>query len=210
MTKTVATQNVSKEFGGSVAANEVSIKIAKGEFFTLMGSSGCGKTTLLHIIAGFLPQTRGHIRFDGQTIDHIPPLQRNTGKVFQSHAIFSHLNVFDNVAYGLRVRKQSKGDVDRQVRAMLDLVRLDHLAHRSPRELSGGQQQRRVLARALANRPDVPLMDEPLSNLDTEMRLHLRSESRAIQQQFGVITVYVTHDHFGGAAVAARLQYHQP
>lgn len=205
MTKSVSIEAVTKEFGGSIAVNDVSIEIAKGEFFTLLGSSGCGKTTLLRIIAGFLPQSSGHVRFDGQIIDQVPAHKRNTGMVFQNYAIFPHLNVFDNVAYGLRVRKQSKGDVDAEVRRMLELVRLDHLAHRLPRELSGGQQQRVVLARALAIRPDVLLMDEPLSNLDTEMRLHLRSEIRAIQQQFGVTTIYVTHDQEEALLISDRV-----
>lgn len=205
MTKSVSIEHVSKAFNGTIAVNDVSIEIGKGEFFTLLGSSGCGKTTLLRMIAGFLPQTSGHIRFDGRIIDTVPAHERNTGMVFQNYAIFPHLTVAENVAYGLKVRKQGKADVAREVRKMLELVRLDHLAHRLPRELSGGQQQRVVLARALAIRPDVLLMDEPLSNLDTEMRLHLRSEIRAIQQQFGVTTIYVTHDQEEALLISDRV-----
>ncbi|NPD17270.1 ABC transporter ATP-binding protein [Xinfangfangia sp. D13-10-4-6] len=205
MTKSVSIEQITKKFDSSVAVNNVSIEIGQGEFFTLLGSSGCGKTTLLRMVAGFLQQSSGHIRFDRKIIDTVPAHERNTGMVFQNYAIFPHLTVAENVAYGLKVRKQAKGDIDREVRKMLELVRLDHLAHRLPRELSGGQQQRVVLARALAIRPDVLLMDEPLSNLDTEMRLHLRSEIRAIQQQFGVTTIYVTHDQEEALLISDRV-----
>ena len=205
MTTSVSIDNVSKEFSGTTAVDSVSIEIGKGEFFTLLGSSGCGKTTLLRIIAGFLPQTRGDIRFGDKIINNVPAHQRNTGMVFQNYAIFPHLSVFENVAYGLKVRGRSRGDIDREVRQMLELVRLGHLSHRLPRELSGGQQQRVVLARAMVIKPDVLLMDEPLSNLDTEMRLHLRSEIRALQQQFGVTTIYVTHDQEEALLISDRV-----
>jgi iron(III) transport system ATP-binding protein len=204
MTTSVSIDSVTKRFGDSTAVDNVSFDIAK-EFFTLLGSSGCGKTTLLRMVAGFMRQTSGNIRFDGKIIDDVPPHQRNTGMVFQNYAIFPHLTVFDNVAYGLRARRRGKAEIDREVRRMLELVRLDHLAHRRPRELSGGQQQRVVLARAMVIQPDVLLMDEPLSNLDTEMRIHLRSEIRSLQRQIGITTIYVTHDQEEALLMSDRI-----
>jgi len=205
MSKTVSIDHITKKFNETIAVDDVVIEIGQGEFSTLLGSSGCGKTTLLRIIAGFLPQTKGHIRFGDQIIDNVHPHLRNTGMVFQNYAIFPHLSVHENVAFGLRVRKQAKGDIDREVRQMLELVQLAHLSHRLPRELSGGQQQRVVLARAMIIKPDVLLMDEPLSNLDTEMRLRLRSEIRDLQQQFGVTTIYVTHDQEEALLISDRI-----
>jgi len=187
-------ESVTKQFGDFTAVNKVDISIAKGEFFTLLGSSGCGKTTLLRIVAGFMQQSSGRILFGDKPIDDVPAHKRNTGMVFQNYAIFPHLTVVDNIAYGLRARGLPSAQVDERVRKMLAMMRLEHLGHRRPRELSGGQQQRVVLARAIVIEPDVLLMDEPLSNLDTEMRIHLRSEIRTLQRQIGVTTIYVTHD----------------
>ena len=205
MTTSVMVDSITKRFGDTTAVNNANFEIAKGEFFTLLGSSGCGKTTLLRMIAGFMKQTSGHVRFGDRIIDDVPPHQRNTGMVFQNYAIFPHLSVFDNVAYGLHARRRSADDINREVRRMLDLVRLGHLAHRRPRELSGGQQQRVVLARAMVIQPDVLLMDEPLSNLDTEMRVHLRSEIRALQKQVGITTIYVTHDQEEALLMSDRI-----
>lgn len=205
MTTSVTINSVTKRFGDTTAVNNVNIDIARGEFFTLLGSSGCGKTTLLRMIAGFMRQTTGNISFGSRIIDDVPPHERNTGMVFQNYAIFPHLTVFDNIAYGLRARRRSTADIDREVRRMLDLVRLGHLAHRRPRELSGGQQQRVVLARAMVIQPDVLLMDEPLSNLDTEMRVHLRSEIRSLQRQIGITTIYVTHDQEEALLMSDRI-----
>jgi iron(III) transport system ATP-binding protein len=201
----VRIEAVTKRFGESVAVDDVSLDIARGEFFTLLGSSGCGKTTLLRMIAGFLAQTRGHIYFDGTCIDGLPPQHRNTGMVFQSYAIFPHLSVVDNIAYGLRARRQSEPVIREKVAKYLALTRLAHLGHRKPRELSGGQQQRVVLARAMVIEPDVLLMDEPLSNLDTEMRVHLREEIRALQKQVGITTIYVTHDQEEALLMSDRI-----
>ena len=194
MTTAVSIDSVTKRFDATTAVDDVTIDIAKGEFFTLLGSSGCGKTTLLRIIAGFLRQTAGTIRFDDKPIDDVPAHRRNTGMVFQNYAIFPHLSVFDNIAYGLRARRCAKAEVEARVGQMLELIQLAALRHRRPRELSGGQQQRVVLARAMVIQPDVLLMDEPLSNLDTAMRVHLRAEIRALQRQVGITTIYVTHD----------------
>jgi spermidine/putrescine ABC transporter ATP-binding subunit len=205
MTTSVTIESVTKRFGETTAVDDVSIDIAKGEFFTLLGSSGCGKTTLLRIIAGFLRQTSGTVRFGGRPIDDVPAHRRNTGMVFQNYAIFPHLTVFDNIAYGLRARRCGRAEVEQRVNAMLELIRLTHLRDRRPRELSGGQQQRVVLARAMVIQPDVLLMDEPLSNLDTEMRVHLRSEIRALQRQVGITTIYVTHDQEEALLISDRI-----
>ncbi len=194
MTTAVSINKVTKRFDATTAVDDVTIDIARGEFFTLLGSSGCGKTTLLRIIAGFLRQTSGTIRFDDKPIDDVPAHRRNTGMVFQNYAIFPHLSVFDNIAYGLRARGCARAEIDTRVGQMLELIQLAALKNRRPRELSGGQQQRVVLARAMVIQPDVLLMDEPLSNLDTAMRVHLRAEIRALQRQVGITTIYVTHD----------------
>ena len=196
---------VTKRYGDSIAVDGVSLDIAKGEFFTLLGSSGCGKTTLLRIIAGFLKQTSGRILFGNSCIDDLAPQHRNTGMVFQSYAIFPHLSVVDNIAYGLRARGLKVAEIQQKVDTYLALTRLSHLGHRKPRELSGGQQQRVVLARAMVIEPDVLLMDEPLSNLDTEMRMHLRTEIRALQRKIGVTTIYVTHDQEEALLMSDRI-----
>ncbi len=201
----VRIERISKRFGAAVAVNDVSVEIARGEFFTLLGSSGCGKTTLLRMIAGFLKQSSGSIHFGDRRIDDVPPQKRNTGMVFQSYAIFPHLSVVDNIAYGLRARGQGAAEVRAKVDKYLALTRLGHLGHRKPRELSGGQQQRVVLARAMVIEPDVLLMDEPLSNLDTEMRVHLRAEIRALQRQVGITTIYVTHDQEEALLMSDRI-----
>ena len=202
---TVRVDAVTKRFGDAVAVDEVSVDIARGEFFTLLGSSGCGKTTLLRIIAGFLKQTKGHLYFGDHCVDGIAPQHRNTGMVFQSYAIFPHMSVVDNIAYGLRARGQSASEIKSKVEKYLALTRLEKLGHRKPRELSGGQQQRVVLARAMVIEPDVLLMDEPLSNLDTEMRIHLRAEIRALQRQVGITTIYVTHDQEEALLMSDRI-----
>jgi ABC-type Fe3+/spermidine/putrescine transport system ATPase subunit len=194
-----------KRFGDFLALNDVDVTVAEGEFFTLLGSSGCGKTTLLRIVAGFLKQTSGRVLFGDVPIDGIPAHRRNTGMVFQNYAIFPHLSVRDNIAYGLRARRIGRQEIERRVARMLSMTRLDGLAHRKPRELSGGQQQRVVLARAVVIEPNVLLMDEPLSNLDAEMRVHLRNEIRALQRQIGVTTIYVTHDQEEALSLSDRI-----
>jgi len=194
--------------GGSgevVAVNGVSLDIAKGELVTLLGPSGCGKTTTLRLIAGFEFPTAGDIRLDDQIINAYPPHKRDMSMVFQSYAIFPHLNVFENTAYGLRVQRRPKSEIQRRVAEVLELVELTGFENRAPNQLSGGQQQRVALARALIMEPKVLLMDEPLSNLDAKLREQMRTEIRRIQQQLGITSVYVTHDQIEAMTLSDRI-----
>jgi iron(III) transport system ATP-binding protein len=201
----VKLKEITKTFGSLKAVDRVSLLIEGGEFFTLLGPSGCGKTTLLRVIAGFASPDTGEIYFENQKMNHIPPHKRETGMVFQNYALFPQLDVFDNVAYGLRARKLSKGDIQFRVSEILKNVQLENLAHRFPNQLSGGQQQRVALARALVIRPKVLLMDEPLSNLDAKLRVNMRQEIRRIQKELGITTLYVTHDQEEAMAISDRI-----
>ncbi len=204
-------QDVFKVFpprGGSgpvTAVNGVSLAIEKGELITLLGPSGCGKTTTLRLIAGFEFPTAGHIALDGREINNLPPHKRDMSMVFQSYAIFPHLNVFENVAYGLNVQHRSKAEIEARVDRVLGLVELTGLEKRAPNQLSGGQQQRVALARALVMEPKVLLMDEPLSNLDAKLREQMRTEIRRIQKQLGITSVYVTHDQIEAMTLSDRI-----
>ncbi|KAB1115050.1 ABC transporter ATP-binding protein [Neorhizobium galegae] len=190
----VEISSIRKSYGATVALSDINISIPSGSFFTLLGPSGCGKTTLLRTIAGFHQQDSGRIAIAGQQIENVPAHKRDVGMVFQDYAVFPHISVADNIAFGLKQRKVSRGDVERRVADILDVVQLKPYAARMPHELSGGQQQRVGLARALVINPQVLLMDEPLSNLDAKLRVDLRRELRAIQQSMNITTVYVTHD----------------
>ena len=183
-----------KLYGDVVALSNIDIAIPSGSFYTLLGPSGCGKTTLLRTIAGFHDQNAGTIALDGKAIEALPAYRRDVGMVFQDYAIFPHISVRDNVAFGLKQRKISKAEIARRVEEVLNVVQLGALADRMPHELSGGQQQRVGLARAIVIRPKVLLMDEPLSNLDARLRVDLRAELRRIQRDLGITTIYVTHD----------------
>ncbi|MDR1490113.1 MAG: ABC transporter ATP-binding protein [Desulfovibrio sp.] len=194
-----------KRYGDQTVVDHISLGIADGEFFTLLGPSGCGKTTLLRLIAGFAAPDGGDIRFGAKSIVDTPPHRRECGMVFQNYALFPHLDVFENVSYGLKARKRPAPEIKEKVMDILKSVHLDGLAQRYPRQLSGGQQQRVALARALVIRPDVLLMDEPLSNLDAKLRVDMREEIRRIQKQFGITTVYVTHDQEEAMAVSDRI-----
>ncbi len=185
---------IRKLYGETVALSDININIASGSFYTLLGPSGCGKTTLLRTIAGFHAQTSGQIKVDGQSIENLPAYRRDVGMVFQDYAIFPHLSVKDNVAFGLKQRKVPSDQIAKRVAKVLDVVQLGRFAERMPHELSGGQQQRVGLARAIVIEPKVLLMDEPLSNLDAQLRVDLRAELRRIQQELGITTIYVTHD----------------
>jgi ABC-type Fe3+/spermidine/putrescine transport system ATPase subunit len=188
-------ENVTKRFGSVVAVDHVSLDIPRGAFTTLLGPSGCGKTTLLRIIAGFYEPDEGHIFLDDKCIDQMPTHLRGTAMVFQDYALWPHMTVFDNIAYGLRMNKTPQNEIDQRVHETMQLVEMPaDLLKRRPSELSGGQQQRVALARALIIRPRVLLLDEPLSNLDAKVRQRLRLEIRSLQRRIGITTIYVTHD----------------
>lgn len=186
--------NVRKSYGPVVALTEINIQIKSGSFYTLLGPSGCGKTTLLRTIAGFHFQDSGTIKVNGQSIEKLPAHKRHVGMVFQDYAVFPHLSVRDNVAFGLKQQKFERSQIKPAVNEALRMTQMESFAERMPHELSGGQQQRVGLARAFAVDPSVMLMDEPLSNLDAKLRVDLRAELRRIQQEMGMTTVYVTHD----------------
>ena len=201
----VVLKNLSKKYGDVAAVRDVSLEIAKGEFFFLLGPSGCGKTTLLRMIAGFVEPDAGEIRFGDRLMNAVPAHRRNTGMVFQNYALWPHMSVRENVAYGLELRRVSREELRRRVGRVIELVRLEGLEERRPNQLSGGQQQRVALARALVIEPDVLLLDEPLSNLDAKLRLEMRQELRRIHAETGITTVYVTHDQKEALSLAGRL-----
>jgi ABC-type Fe3+/spermidine/putrescine transport system ATPase subunit len=201
----IVLENLVKKFGDLAVVDNISLSVADGEFFTLLGPSGCGKTTLLRMLAGFAAPDSGDIRFGEKSIVKTPPHRRECGMVFQNYALFPHLTVFDNVAYGLKARKQPAPLIKTSVEDILHSVHLGDFAARYPRQLSGGQQQRVALARALVIRPEVLLMDEPLSNLDAKLRVDMREEIRRIQRGFGITTIYVTHDQEEAMAVSDRI-----
>jgi iron(III) transport system ATP-binding protein len=194
-----------KRYGTQTALDGVSVTAGAGEFFTLLGPSGCGKTTLLRCVAGFARVDAGQIVCDGARLDTLPAHARDIGMVFQNYAIFPHLTVAENIAYGLRARRVSRLELSRRVRDALDLVQMTDLSARMPTQLSGGQQQRVALARALVVRPRLLLMDEPLSNLDARLRVTMRGEIRRIQRELGITTLYVTHDQEEALAVSDRI-----
>ncbi len=201
----ISIENAVKRFGKDTIINGLSLDIKPGEFFTLLGPSGCGKTTLLRMIIGFNSIEGGEIKVDQKIINDIPTNKRNMGMVFQNYAIFPHMSVKDNVAFGLKNRKIPASQIDAQVDEILKIVKIDHLKNRMPAKLSGGQQQRVALARAIVIHPEVLLMDEPLSNLDAKLRVEMRNAIKRIQQQIGITTVYVTHDQEEALAVSDRI-----
>ena len=205
MSHAVIIKNAVKKYGDFTAVNGISLNIEQGEFFTLLGPSGCGKTTLLRMIAGFNTVDGGEICFDEQVINSLPAHKRDIGMVFQNYAIFPHLNVADNVAYGLKARKVPKPEIVSRVDEALKMVQIDQLKTRQPNELSGGQQQRVALARAFVIEPGVLLMDEPLSNLDAKLRVQMRTTIKKLQRRLGITTVYVTHDQEEALAISDRI-----
>jgi putative spermidine/putrescine transport system ATP-binding protein len=196
---------VSKRYGEVRAVDDFTLDVSEGEFVVLLGPSGCGKTTTLRIVAGFAEPTSGCVRLAGRDISRMPPWKRNAGLVFQSYALFPHLTVAENVAFGLEMRKVERSAMANRIAEALRLVRLEPLGDRLPRQLSGGQQQRVALARALVFRPDVLLLDEPLSNLDAKLRQEVRVEIRELQRKLGLTTVMVTHDQEEALTMADRL-----
>ncbi len=201
----VELQAVTKRFGNLTAVRELDLEFGRGEFFTLLGPSGCGKTTTLRMVAGFERPSEGRILIDGADVADLPPFRRPTNTVFQSYALFPHLNVEDNVAFGLRRKHVSKGEVSRRVGAELERVGLSREAKRKPRQLSGGQQQRVALARALINLPTVLLLDEPLGALDLKLRKGLQIELKKIQREVGITFIYVTHDQEEALTMSDRI-----
>lgn len=196
---------ITKRFGSVVAADDIHLTINDGEFFTILGPSGCGKTTTLRIIAGFERPDDGRVFFDDEDVTLLPPYKRNTGMVFQDYALWPHMTVFDNIAYGLKIRKLPKNEIKRRVKEVLELVKLEGLENRYPHQLSGGQQQRVALARALVIQPKVLLLDEPLSNLDAKLRVEMREELRLLQKSLGITTIYVTHDQEEAMVLSDRI-----
>ncbi len=205
MSVSITFTDVDKKYGDNVIIPALSLTVHKGEFFTLLGPSGCGKTTLLRMVAGFNSIEGGKIAFDQQVINDIPPAKRNIGMVFQNYAVFPHMNVRQNVGFGLENRGISKAEIAKRVDAILDTVRITEYASRMPDRLSGGQQQRVALARAIVIHPNVLLMDEPLSNLDAKLRIEMRNAIKLIQKEVGITTIYVTHDQEEAMAVSDRI-----
>ncbi len=198
-------EGLGKKFGDFVAVRNFNLEIERGEFVSLLGPSGCGKTTTLQMVAGFLEPSHGRLLLEGRDITHLRPEQRGMGVVFQSYALFPHMTVEQNVAFGLQMRKLGHAEQQKRIADTLALVRLHGLGHRFPKELSGGQRQRVAIARALAIQPDVLLLDEPMSNLDAKLRQEMHVEMRAIQRQLGITTILVTHDQVEAMTMSDRI-----
>ncbi|WP_405356753.1 ABC transporter ATP-binding protein [Fusobacterium animalis] len=205
MSVNIKIENAQKRYGDNIIIENLSLDIKQGEFFTLLGPSGCGKTTLLRMIAGFNSIEKGDFYFNEKRINDLDPAKRNIGMVFQNYAIFPHLTVEQNVEFGLKNRKVSKEEMKAETEKFLKLMQIDEYRDRMPERLSGGQQQRVALARALVIKPDVLLMDEPLSNLDAKLRVEMRTAIKEIQNSIGITTVYVTHDQEEAMAVSDRI-----
>jgi len=205
MSNAVIIKEAVKKYGDFVALKGVSLDIKEGEFFTLLGPSGCGKTTLLRMIAGFNSIEGGEFYFGDKLINTVPAHKRDIGMVFQNYAIFPHLTVEENVAYGLKARHVAAAEIGPRVKEALELVQIAHLSKRKPSELSGGQQQRVALARAFVIEPSVLLMDEPLSNLDAKLRVQMRTVIKKLQRKLGITTIYVTHDQEEALAISDRI-----
>ncbi len=201
----VQLESITHRFGATTAVDDVSLPVEAGELVALLGPSGCGKTTLLRIIGGFIVPTAGRVRVDGRSIDHLPASRRDIGVVFQNYALFPHMTVYENVAYGLRARHAPRERIRERVARMLATVQLEALAERMPRQLSGGQQQRVALARALAVEPRILLLDEPFGALDKNLRLDMQIEVKRLQRQFGITAILVTHDQEEAMSLADRI-----
>ena len=201
----ITIDGVARSFSSVRAVDNVSIAIRDAEFFTLLGPSGCGKTTLLRMVAGFCELDRGRILFGDERVDTLPPHRRNTGMVFQNYAVFPHLRVGDNVAYGLRARKFPEKEIGERVSRALKLIQLEGFATRWPHQLSGGQLQRVAIARAVVFEPNVLLLDEPLSNLDAKLRIEMRAEIRRLQKTLAITVIYVTHDQEEALSMSDRI-----
>jgi ABC-type Fe3+/spermidine/putrescine transport system ATPase subunit len=201
----VILKGVTKRFGDVIAAGDVHLTIEDGEFFTLLGPSGCGKTTTMRMVAGLEHPDEGRIYFGDNDVTDLPPYMRNTGMVFQNYALWPHMKVHENVAYGLKVRKVPNDEIKERVQEALDQVKLGIHGDRFPSQLSGGQQQRVALARVLVINPDLLLLDEPLSNLDAKLRVEMREEIKELQKELGITTIYVTHDQEEAMVISDRI-----
>ena len=198
-------ENLRKSFGTTTVVHDFNLAIERGEFVSFLGPSGCGKTTVLRMIAGFERASAGHIIINGREITALPPAQRNVGMVFQAYALFPNMSVADNIAFGMKVAGKPQAEIASRVTEMLELIKLPQLAQRYPYQLSGGQQQRVALARALAVKPQVLLLDEPLSALDAKIRVSLREEIRTVQRALGITTIFVTHDQEEALSISDRI-----
>ena len=205
MSEFLVFENVTKRFGSLTAVDNASLEVQRGEFYSLLGPSGCGKTTLLRILAGFEQPDSGRVFLDGRDITRLPPNMRRVNTVFQNYALFPHLSVRDNIAFGLRIARKSRQEIDREVDAMLDLIQMHGHEHKKPNQISGGQKQRVAIARALVNHPQVLLLDEPLAALDLKLRQHMQIELDLIHDQVGITFLYVTHDQGEAMSLSDRI-----
>ncbi|WP_297598296.1 ABC transporter ATP-binding protein [uncultured Cetobacterium sp.] len=207
--KKVTIKNLTKVFTSNkkevIAVDNIDLEIQPGEFVCLLGPSGCGKTTTLRMLAGFEVPTSGNIFIGDKDIANLTPDKRNTAMVFQNYALFPHMNVYDNISYGLKIQKRSKSEIEERVKEILKIMKMEDFAYRVPSQMSGGQQQRVSLARALIMNSEVLLFDEPLSNLDAKLRLHMRDEIRKLQQRVGITSIYVTHDQAEAMALSDKI-----
>lgn len=201
----VRLENVTKKFGKIVAVDNINLDIKDREFFILLGPSGGGKSTILNIIAGLEPATSGHVYFDDDCVDDIPPEKRDIAMVFQSYALYPHMNVYNNIAFSLKMHKVSKVEIEKRVKEVADMLRISDYLKTKPHELSGGERQRVALARAIVRKPKAFLMDEPMSNLDAKLRVNMRAELIRLQKQLETTTVYVTHDQIEAMTMADRI-----
>jgi ABC-type sugar transport system ATPase subunit len=201
----VSLRHVSKRFGTVVAVDDLQLELQDGEFTILLGPSGCGKTTSLLMVAGLETTSGGHILFDEQSVEHLPPHKRDIAMVFQSYALYPHMSVYDNMAFGLKMRRVPRAEIERRVKEAAELLRIGELLGRYPRQLSGGQRQRVALGRAIVRRPKAFLLDEPLSNVDAKLRAQMRLELRALQQDLKATFIYVTHDQLEAMSMGDRI-----
>ncbi len=201
----IEVRSLSKAFGSFVVLNDLNFSIEDGEFIVVLGPSGCGKTTLLRIIAGLERPTSGSILFDGEDVTYLPPAKRDIGMVFQNYALYPHMSVYENLAFPLRLKKVPKGEIDRRVKEIAKVLKIDRHLHKKPRQLSGGQRQRVALGRALIKRPSLFLFDEPLSNLDANLRTEMRAEIGRLHREFKTTSIYVTHDQVEAMSLADRI-----
>ena len=201
----IGLDGISKYFGRVKAVDNLTVSINDSEFIALLGPSGCGKTTTLLIVAGIYKPTKGRVYFDEEDITDLPPKDRNIGMVFQSYALYPHMNVYNNIAFPLKLKKMPENEISKRVKEVARMLKIEELLERKPAQLSGGQQQRVALARALVKRPQVLLLDEPLSNLDALLRVYMRAEIKRLQNELGITTIYVTHDQVEALSMAHRI-----